>query len=332
MAGVYKRGKIYWGRAQRNGVERRISLKTEDRRVADKRFRQWLDNLDAIAWGDKPRYSFEQAVLRFMREHVSTLKPSSARRYATSLKQLAESMVDKTLDEITTGALSEFETLRRSQGVRPPTVRRDLACLSSMLTSCVEWEWIDTNPVPAYLKRRSKRGLKEAPPRTRYFTTEEEESIINSATYHVRRAIILAVETGLRREELFSLTWDQIDAARGLIRTTTKTKSGRVRYVPLSDRARTNIGTPSKGYVLCHEDGKRYVQMEKGFKAACRRAGVRDARWHDLRRTAGCRWLQRDRRSMEEVSVLLGHSSVVVTEKIYAFLEAEDVAMRKADG
>lgn len=301
--------------------------------MAEKRFRQWLDNLDAIAWGDKPRYTFEQAVMRFMAEHVVTLKPSSARRYATSLKMLADVMADKTLDQITPKVLSDYETRRRSAGVRAPTIRRDLACLSSMLTSCQEWEWIDVNPVPAYLKRRSKRGLKEAPPRTRYFTTEEEEKIIKSATSQVRNAIILAIETGLRREELFSLTWAQIDRARGFIRTGTKTKSGRERYVPLTQRAGTILGTApqlwNSPYVLRHDDGRRYVQMEKGFKAACRRAGVTDAKWHDLRRTAGCRWLQRDGRSMEEVSMLLGHSSVLVTERIYAFLNAEDVAMRK---
>jgi integrase len=66
--------------------------------------------------------------------------------------------------------------------------------------------------------------------------------------------------------------------------------------------------------------------MNKGLKAAARRAGIEDLRWQDLRRTAGCRWLQRDGKSMEEVSILLGHSSVMVTETRYAFLEAEDVA------
>jgi integrase len=55
-------------------------------------------------------------------------------------------------------------------------------------------------------------------------------------------------------------------------------------------------------------------------------AKVTDVQWHDLRRTAGCRWLQRDGKSLEEVSILLGHSSVLVTEKSYAFLEAEAVA------
>jgi len=66
--------------------------------------------------------------------------------------------------------------------------------------------------------------------------------------------------------------------------------------------------------------------MNKGLKAAARRAGIEDLRWQDLRRTAGCRWHQRDGKSMEEVSILLDHSSVMVTETRYAFLEAEDVA------
>jgi integrase len=66
--------------------------------------------------------------------------------------------------------------------------------------------------------------------------------------------------------------------------------------------------------------------MNKGFKAAVRRAGIAHLQWHDLRRTAGCRWLQRDGKNIMEVSMLLGHSSVQVTEQRYAFLESELVA------
>src|SRR5262249_8497535 len=75
------------------------------------------------------------------------------------------------------------------------------------------------------------------------------------------------------------------------------------------------------------DTGTRFVQMDKGLKAAARRSGIVDLQWHDLRRTAGCRWLQRDRKSMAEVSTLLGHSSIAVTEKAYAFIEPEVVAV-----
>ncbi|MCP4303315.1 MAG: tyrosine-type recombinase/integrase [bacterium] len=46
----------------------------------------------------------------------------------------------------------------------------------------------------------------------------------------------IAIDTGLRREEQFSLTWPQVDFRRGLIQTTARTKSGRARTVPLPDR------------------------------------------------------------------------------------------------
>jgi integrase/recombinase XerD len=88
-------------------------------------------------------------------------------------------------------------------------------------------------------------------------------------------------------------------------------------------------------YVFCHDNGDRYVNMEKGLKAARRRAALRAMRWHDLRRTCGCRLLQDYGLSMEAVREWLGHSSVIVTEKAYAFLEIEQLhraAQKSAQG
>jgi hypothetical protein len=171
MAGLYRRGAVYWGRVHRQGQHYRRSLKTADRSVAEKRLRIWLDDLDAIAWGEKPRRSFEEASEKFIREHLTAIKPNAAKRYGVSLKSLVGHFAGKTLDRITSAELSEFETKRRTEGVTAGTIRRDLACLSSMLTSAEEWEWIDDgkNPVPSYLRRRAKRGLKEASPRTRTY-------------------------------------------------------------------------------------------------------------------------------------------------------------------
>lgn len=336
MAGLYQRGSTWWARAQRQGTEHRRSLKTRDKREAEKRLRHWLAELDAIAWGEKPRRAFDEAALKFVNEHLPTLKRSSAIRYGVSLKWLADHFEGRSLDQITSAALSEFETARRSAGASAPTVRRDFACLSSLLTSCEDWEWIDDgkNPVPSYLRRRRKRGLREAPARKRYLSIEEERRLLAACSPTVALAVALAVDTGLRREELFSLTWPQVDLARGIIATTRDTKSGKARTVPVAQRSAQAIAALPRHirspYVLWQGAGARYVQMNKGFKAACRRAGLADLRWHDLRRTAGCRWLQRDRRSMEEVSAMLGHSSVQVTETRYAFLEGELVAQETA--
>lgn len=334
MAKLYKRGQTYWARAQRGNREFRTSLKTTDRRVAEGRYRDWFKQLEALSFGEKPRRLFPEVIKKFIGEHYPSLKPSSAVRYSVSLKWLGDQFGALFLDQIGTEQLSDFETQRRATGASAPTIRRDFACLSSVFASALDWEWTETNPVPAYLKRRSKRGLKEAPPRARYLSEAEEALLLPAASPAVREAITLAIDTGLRREEMFSLTWGQVDIARGVIQTTTKTKSGRLRSVPLPDRSRTILAqrkaaqraSVSSVHVFTHEDGSRIGQMEKGFKGAVRRAGLSGLRWHDLRRTAGCRWLQRDRRSMEEVCILLGHSSVKVTETTYAFLDSETVA------
>lgn len=333
MARIYRRGRVYWGRAERQGREYRRSLKTSDRAIADKRFRQWLSELEGLAWGEKPQRSFDEAAARFIREHLTTLKPGGAKRYGVSLKQLAGHFGGLGLNQIRSATLSDFETKRRSAGASAGTIRRDLACLSSMLTSAEDWEWIDdgSNPIPSYLKRRARRGLREAPGRTRYLSEGEEARLLEHTTSAVRTAIVLAIDTGLRREELFSLEWRQIDLVRGTITTTTRTKNGRARKVPITERSRTILGTLPRhldcAHVLVNPDtGTRYVQMNKGLKAAMRRASITDLRWHDLRRTSGCRWLQRDGKSMEEVSLLLGHSSITVTEDRYAFLESDSVA------
>src|ERR1700733_810016 len=132
MAGLYRRGRVYWARANRQNREYRRSLKTADRAIAEKRLRSWLDELDAIAWGEKPRRSYAEAEEKFIREHLTTIKIRAARRYGDSLKQLGEHFGDKTLDQITSAELSSFETKRRGHGVSSSTIRRDLACLSSM--------------------------------------------------------------------------------------------------------------------------------------------------------------------------------------------------------
>lgn len=333
MVGVYKRGRIWWGRAQKAGIEHRRSLETTDRGVAEKRLRAWLAELDRSAWKEKAPRTFDEAAARFITDHLPGLKPASRVRYGVSLKQLAGTFEGVAIENIGKALLSEFETRRRSEGVRPPTIRRDLACLSSILTCCEDWEWLDDgrNPVPAYMRRKAKRGLKEAPSRSRYLSEAEEAALVAECkTPWLRAAVILSIETGLRKEELLSLTWPQVDVPRGVIRTTRATKNGKPRVVPLTRRAAQILAQCGRHrenlFVLHRTSGERYQRLNDGLAAACERAGINDLIWHDLRRTAGCRWLQRDRRSMEEVSTMLGHSSVVLTERTYAFLDDEKVA------
>lgn len=293
--------------------------------------------MDAQAWGEKPPRPWPMVWERFMREHFPTIKPNSAVRYAVSLKNLSKVLDGKLIQQVTTALLSEFETLRRTEGASAPTIRRDLACLSCILSYCEEWEWVEDgkNIVPAYMRRRRRKGLKEAPGRTRYLSEEEEAALIANCSEPCRTAIAVSIDTGLREQELMSLKWEQVDFRQGTIKLSV-TKSGKERFAPLAQRSAQLLERRPRHFnspfVFYHPDGKRYDRMTKAFKTARRKAKLKDVRWHDLRRTAGCRWLQRDGQSMQEVAAMLGHGSVAVTEKSYAFLDLQKTAQNQAQG
>jgi integrase len=278
-----------------------------------------------------------------MDQHFQTLKPASASRYAQSLKWLSDRFDGKYLEEIDKSELGAFEDMRRSAGVTSSTIRRDLACLSSLLTFCEDKDWIDEgkNLVPGYMRRRARRGLKEGQSRTRWLTHTEEAALLTLSAAKrfskgpLREAMMLAIDTGLREQELFSLTWPQIDLVNRVITTTKDTKNGRARAVPMQDRSAQflshwkTINSASRTptfYVFAKANGRRYQNLFRGFKALVSKAGIPEVCWHDLRRTAGCRWLQNHGKQLHQVSVLLGHSSIVVTEKSYAFLDQLQLA------
>ena len=140
--------------------------------------------------------------------------------------------------------------------------------------------------------------------------------------------IAFAVETGFRFEEQFSLEHGQINMERREI-TLTKTKSGSPRVVPLTDRSAQILAQlprhPWSNFVFHKEDGSRYHTLKRSFSGAVRRARLKNLRWHDLRRTCGCRLLQEYSLDLYKVSRWLGHKSISVTERAYAFLRVEDL-------
>ncbi len=341
MANVYKRGNVYYARATVRGKEYRECLDTSSKAIAQERLQEWLERKKASHWGDKPRRTFEETVTKFLEEYMPTLKRSSQERYTHSLLHLSDHLQGKFLDQITSAALSEFENKRRQDGVTNGSIRRDLSCLSSVLRSAEEWEYITGNPAAAYMRARARRGLKEAPPRTRYLGHEEEEKILSYVTAKLRTvkgnrdqhgwlmfqaAFCFAIDVGFRKEEQLAVRWDEVDLEREeAIVPNPRAKGGIGRRVPILPRTKALLLALPRSkhgkHVFWHRNGQRYTHMYQQLARIAKKLGITDMRWHDLRRTCGCRLIQDYKLPMERVSLWLGHSSVVVTEKVYAFLD-----------
>jgi integrase len=336
MATKYQRGRQWWGRVQRDGHDIRKPLGTTSRSLADRYLKLWLDRLDAEAWGEKPRKSYRDTMESFIDNHLPRLRPTTRARYMVSAKLLHPHFNGKFLDEITSARLSEFEMARRKQGARSPTIRRDLLCLSSMFThAIVDLEWTQSNPISPYLSVQRRRGrLKESPPRTRYLTHDEEAALLVAADYELAGQMAFAIDTGLRKSEQWSLTWPQIQGGyKEVWIPAEKAKGGRERRVPLLPRSAQFLAQLPRhlrrgdepDWVFRKANGERYGERRKAFLAAIERAGLNELIWHDLRRTCGCRLLQDHGMEMKKVADWLGHKSVTVTERSYAFLSVENL-------
>lgn len=340
--GIYLRGKVYWVRFEVDGQEIRQSARTTSRTAALAYLKELREEAGRIARGGRVRHTYREAMERFLVEYLPTLKPGAATRYASSARMLHDHFQGLYLDQIDTKVVKAFISARRRDGqvrtkrdgtvtrrpILPVTVKRDLACLGSVLTRAVEWDMIDHNP----LKAAKELGLRENDGRVRYLTRDEYELLLAEASATLRAMIIVFVATGLRKEELLSLKWPQVDLIRKQIVLTT-TKSGKPRVVPLSDEASAQLSAQPrllKQQWVWHHDGARYIDIRVGFAGACRRANIENFRVHDLRHTfaswaiQGLHSWQTERMDLYRLSKWLGHSTTRMTER-YAHLDVDDL-------
>jgi integrase len=147
---------------------------------------------------------------------------------------------------------------------------------------------------------------------------------LKTYTPHLRPIVETALLSGMRREEMLSLKWEQI--RNGFIYLT-ETKSGKARQIPINERLEEVFKVVRRGnqlkspYVFCDSQGRRFLEVKRSFASACRKAGIEAFRFHDLRHTFASQLVMRGA-SLKPVQKLLGHASMAMTMR-YAHLSQE---------
>ncbi len=206
------------------------------------------------------------------------------------------------MDEISPILVEKYKRDRRTSITyratqrAPATVNRELALLSKIFSLAIDQGLAIENPC-----LKVKR-LREDNERNRYLTDEEEArllAVLIGQRASLRPLFVLAIHTGMRRGELLSLRWANVDFARGLIHAMNssreQTKSGHSRSLPMNRIAREQLlllqsESGDTEYVFVNrQTGQPRIEVKTGFRTACRLAGLRDFRFHDLRHTAATR-------------------------------------------
>ena len=188
-----------------------------------------------------------------------------------------------------------------------------------MFTKAVEWEMIEQET----LRRiRIVKQQKENNKRTRFLEIEECQILIDCAEPHLKPILITALNTGMRKTEILTLTWENVDLNNGFI-LLNNTKNDERRDIPINETLRQMlINLPRRldvPYLFFDAvSGKHYIDVKTSFNTACRRAKIRDFRFHDLRHTFASHLVMAGVDIMT-VKELLGHKTLAMTLR-YAHL------------
>lgn len=192
----------------------------------------------------------------------------------------------------------------RLADVRPATVLRELGIVQHALDiAAKEWGYpLSSNPVKGI--RKPKLGSA----RERRVSPEEFDALLKGAARSRNRnlavAIILALETGMRRGELLGMLWEHIDFQHRVL-LIPKTKNGHPRTIPLTSRATEMLLTQRD------RDEIRPLPMtedslKKSWQRLLNRVGIDGLHFHDLRHEAVSRFFEMGL-SMPEVALISGH-------------------------
>lgn len=159
---------------------------------------------------------------------------------------------------------------RRLEAVKSGSVRRERNLLNNVFEIArKEWKWLRKNPFEGV--RRPKDGK----PRKRTATAAEIAWLTENASENMRRAIVAALETGMRASEIASQP-----AVNGKVATLLDSKNGEEREVPLSAEAREALlgGIPLTA-----------GSISSDFRYLCQQGKIKGLTFHDLRHSAATR-------------------------------------------
>ena len=252
---------------------------------------------------------FEDFAKTFLKLHSEINKrPRSARRDFFLINRLGTHFYGKYLYEIVPQMIERYKA-ERIKEVKPATVNRELACLKCMFNKAITWGKADTNPV------RQVKLFKENNKRLRFLEREQIPRFLDSAAEHLKPILIVALFTGMRKSEILTLQWKNINFEQGIIYLL-HTKNGERREVLMNDIVKKTLIAvakhPDSPYIFCHNDGKPYLNVRKSFDATLKKCGIIDFKFHDLRHTFASQ-LVMSGIDLKTVQELLGHKSIEMT-------------------
>lgn len=254
--------------------------------------------------------------------------------------------LDKPMSDITPWQLEKW---KRAFTGKASACNRELTALRGVFSKAVKAGIVGQSPMPHVKNLKEDKNQK-----IRFLTVEEERLLLEAVDNrqeqirtgrlnkikwcierkqeppepheqeyidHIKPMVIIALQTGMRRGELFNLRVADLDLpGRMLTVVGSGAKSRQTRFIPLNDTAFHCLTTwlnqtGNKGLVFPSPvTGERLDNIYTVWEGLRKLSGLPDVRLHDLRHTFGTR-LAHERVDLVTIKELMGHESLDTTAR-----------------
>lgn len=227
---LYKRGKIYWGRWRDGERIVRRSLGTCDRREAQRRLAEHEGQTEHVLTIE----GLAERWLGYKRVHHRS-KPRSVEAFRLAARLFTREFGDQPADDLPRTVISILAE-RRLRNVTPETLQNDLNHLRGMLRWGLEQGLIRSMPKVAAVRMRKRKIPKE-------LSDSQLHELLTACRrpefWRLEAVVRIALNSGLRREELVWLRWSDLDLTNGWLHVTAKDnwspKNHAERAIPLRE-------------------------------------------------------------------------------------------------
>ncbi|MGH9771876.1 MAG: tyrosine-type recombinase/integrase [Candidatus Acidiferrales bacterium] len=268
-------------------------------------------------------------------------KPETQRRYRQVLEHFERHAGHKRFAEAVTRAdIDEYKILRcREQSQRQNrliaarTVNFEVSTLRTFFYYLIKERGVSMkNPCSRFKKLRDVKRLGRGRPPT--YNQDELDALFLECDEFERVVFATLLLTGLRKKELYFLTWNDMDLRTATLRVSGEGKIGfspkdyEERVIPLPPDLLKILKALSKRafWVFPNRSGNRLNHLLRRLKTIAGRAGVAGATLHKFRHTYATRLLEGGA-DIVTVQKLMGHSDIETTRR---YLNPEDELKRKA--
>lgn len=310
----------------------------------------------------KPRYQTENSIPKLRDFIEREYRPWSEAHHQWSKSHISslfrfKEFLDLPLNEINLQILEKWRSKCLKRNLAFSTVNRMVAILRSVLSRAVEWEVLETHPLA-----RLKQLKVDRSPNVRYLTDDEEQGLrlaldereakllegrIKGNQWRSERGyelysdltnlpfvdylkplVLLSINTGARRGELFRLHWEDVDFDRKSMALVMRGKrKSYTRHIPLNKEAFQTLQAwrsmqpKSDKLVFQSKSGDKLDNIQTSWENLRKKACIINFRWHDMRHHFASK-LVMNGVPLNTVRELLGHTNLEMTLR-YAHLAPE---------